>query len=493
MFKNVFTKYIVTFMVIIGGSFIAIAVVISAMVTNYSIDAKQEAMQRTLTNVGMYIESEYWYGRYLSFMSYLQSDPERISQTLAKLAQSAQFAEDSIIFITDPDGTVMCSSVEEGYITGPVPSDIIASVVQGQSLPVFTTLGGILPERHLVFAMPVTTSYNYVLGTIFIASTSTTISSFVNKMVSMIVVSCFIVLLASMIAVYYISEMIVRPMRQMSAAAKNFAAGRFDIRVPVTGQDEVAQLAGAFNNMASSLAQNEEMNRNFISNISHDLRTPMTTIAGFIDGILDGAIPAEKHGYYLGIIASEVRRLSRLVNQLLDITRIQAGERKFNKIPFDICEMARVILISFEQKIDAKKIQVDIDFQDDRMMVLADKDATHQVLYNLCDNAVKFTKEGMELKISIKLKDKKVRVTVWNEGDGISADDLPYVFDRFYKSDRSRGLDKTGVGLGLFIVKTIVENQEEEIRVRSEYGKWCEFTFTLAPYKEEKQQSRKDT
>ena len=231
--------------------------------------------------------------------------------------------------------------------------------------------------------------------------------------------------------------------------------------------------------MASSLAKTEETRRVFLANVSHDLRTPMTTIGGFIDGILDGAIPPEKYEHYLGIIASEVRRLSRLVNSLLEITRIQAGERKFNMESFDIAEMAREILISNEQRIEKKHLDVSFECDNDRMFVYADRDAIYQILYNLCDNAVKFSRDGGAYKISIIAKAGKVYTSVYNEGQGIADDDIDYVFDRFYKSDKSRGLDKTGTGLGLYIAKTIIDAHHEEIWVRSVYGKFCEFVFTL--------------
>ena len=205
----------------------------------------------------------------------------------------------------------------------------------------------------------------------------------------------------------------------------------------------------------------------------------MTAISGFIDGILDGAIPPEKQNYYLGIVAQEVRRLSRLVSQLLDISRMEAGNRKFEKTSFDICEMARIILLSFEAKIEEKKLDVEFNASSDRLFVMSDKDAINQVLYNLCDNAVKFSREGGKYIINIDERGQKVFVSVYNEGEGISEDDLPHVFDRFYKSDKSRGLDKTGVGLGLYIVKTIMDNLGENISVESVRGEYCRFEMSL--------------
>jgi signal transduction histidine kinase len=251
--------------------------------------------------------------------------------------------------------------------------------------------------------------------------------------------------------------------------------------VPVQGRDEVAELAVAFNNMADSLSRLEVMRNTFVANVSHDLRTPMTTISGFVDGIKDGVIPPEKQDYYLEIISNETKRLSRLVSTLLDISRMQAGERKFEMTTFDICEMAREILISFETRIEEKKLDVEFIADRDNMLVSADKDAIHQILYNICDNGIKFAYEKGKYIITIKqISGKKISVSVFNEGMGIPSEDLPFVFDRFYKSDKSRGLDKTGVGLGLYIARTIIDAHEEQIFVRSEHEKNCEFVFTLA-------------
>lgn len=177
----------------------------------------------------------------------------------------------------------------------------------------------------------------------------------------------------------FLSDRVIGPIKSMRNAAKSFAAGNFDVRVPVVGHDEVAELASAFNNMANSLAHLEEMRNTFLENVSHDLRTPMTTISGFIDSILDGAIPPSQEKYYLNIISNEVKRLSRLVSTLLDITRMQAGERKFTKTAFDICEMARQILISMESHINDKKLIVEFNCDYENMYVNADRDAIHQI------------------------------------------------------------------------------------------------------------------
>jgi signal transduction histidine kinase len=217
----------------------------------------------------------------------------------------------------------------------------------------------------------------------------------------------------------------------------------------------------------------------------------MTTISGFIDGITSGAIPPEKHDYYLRVISDEVHRLSRLVTDLLDISRLESGERKFNFERFDVAEMARIILISFEQSIEEKHLDVMFESDSDVMMVYADKDAIHQVIYNLCHNAIKFAKDGGKFAISITVDlNKKTRISVYDEGVSINREELPFIFDRFYKTDKSRGLDKSGVGLGLYICKTIIDSHGEEIKAESPNDNGAEFWFTLSDSDPRKRQTK---
>jgi signal transduction histidine kinase len=352
-------------------------------------------------------------------------------------------------------------------------------VNSGATLSEFEMLEGVFDTPHFFYAEPVFTNDGYVCGTVFACASSATRDDLMSVMVKAIVIASLWVMLAALVAVYIITERIIGPLKDMSRMAKEFAAGNYDARVKARGKDEVAQLAVAFNNMAASISKLELMRNTFVANVSHDLRTPMTTISGFIDNILSGAIPADRRDHYLELIRTEVQRLARLVNSLLDISRIQAGDRKFDFRSFDICEMARRILFSFEAKIDGKRLDVAFACDADRMYVHADHDAIYQILYNLCDNAVKFSRENGKLEITLTAAEGCVTVSVYNEGEGIAAEDLPFVFERFYKGDKSRGLDKSGAGLGLFIAKTIMDAHNEKIWVESEQGKFCRFSFRL--------------
>ncbi len=482
MFKSVFTKYITAFMLIIIFSFAMMISIITSIVNTYSVQVKEDMVSRAAQTAAEYIEAEMENNGLHDFSSLTAIYRDRVQPVLDVVAMQT---EDIILLITDNAGTILMMGGEsETDFTGrAIPKTLMDEINNGVEIRQLDELEGLFERPYLIYATPVFVGDYSVEGTVFACSSSMSLNPLIEVMIKTVVMASLWVALAALIAVYFISDRIISPLKAMSRAAKQFAAGNFDVRVPVTGRDEVAELAVAFNHMADSLANFETMRNSFMANVSHDLRTPMTTISGFIDGMLAGAIPPEKHDYYLGIIASEVKRLARLVSSLLDISRMQAGDRKFNMVPFDICEMARQIIISFEQKLEAKNLDVEFDADEDKIFVLADHDAIYQILYNLCDNAVKFSREGGKYRVSLHIseKDRKLHVTVFNEGQGIAPDDIPFVFERFYKSDKSRGLDKTGVGLGLYISKTIIAAHKEKIWVESDFGENCAFHFTLTP------------
>ncbi len=480
MLKSIFAKYILTFMVIIIISFSMILAIVTSIIGSYSQDAKENIMRTVSEQTGGYLSSQMDISGSDSLAEYLESYPE-YSSTLLTAATANE--EDITLILTDNGGAILAAyggGAQNAILAGTLPSSFMSYFESKSEFLSLNKADNIFDEPHVIRAVPVTNANGETVGSLFACTTIRDLSSLLRELVKVITMAIIWVLLAALIAVYIISEHVIAPLKAISRAAKSFAAGDFNVRVPVKGHDEVAELAVAFNNMAESLDTSEKMRNSFISNVSHDLRSPMTSISGFIDGILDGVIPPEKYTYYLTIVSNEVKRLSRLVATLLDLSRIEAGERKFTMAPFDICEMARQILFSFEKKIEEKKLRIDFDFDEENVTAIADSDAIHQVLYNLCDNAVKFSSEGGLLKVSVKKqRNRKYLVSVYNEGEGILPDDKAHVFDRFYKSDRSRGLDKTGAGLGLYISKTIIEAHGEEMTLESEYGKNCIFSFTV--------------
>ena len=293
-----------------------------------------------------------------------------------------------------------------------------------------------------------------------------------------------------MIVVYpllkYTISRILSPVKEMTLAAKRFGEGDFSEKVNLSDQNEMGYLANTLNDMASSLEAIEENRKSFISNVSHELRTPMTTIGGFVDGILDGTIPESQQKHYLSIVSDETKRLSRLVTAMLNMSKIEAGELKLNPKAFDISAEIFNVLLSFEQIIERKHIEISGLDRLHSVTVTADEDMIHQVIYNLVDNAVKFTENGT---ISVFADDDEnaTLIKVVNTGAGISSEEREKIFERFYKVDKSRSYDVKGAGLGLYICKTIVEMHGGSIGCNSEEGKYTEFWFTIPKYLPPKQ------
>jgi signal transduction histidine kinase len=271
----------------------------------------------------------------------------------------------------------------------------------------------------------------------------------------------------------------IKPLRDLADAVRRFGMGDYDVRVEdLHRTDEIGDLATAFNAMADSLACSERRRQEFVANISHELKTPMTTISGFTNGILDGTIPPERVNDSLQVISSETDRLSRLVRRMLEVSSLQAKESVQSQVEFDISETMVQVMISLEGKIKGRQLDMDVHIPDTPVTVWGDPDGITQVCYNLLDNAAKFATPGTAIAVTISTKGPKAYISVKNQGETIPPDELNMIFDRFHKSDRSRSIDKEGVGLGLYIVKTILSNHKESISVTSKDGV-TEFIFTL--------------
>lgn len=480
MYKSIFAKYISAFMSIIVISFLILMLIIVGVVNAYVLDAKRELLSNVSRGAAEFLEARTESSAETGLAKVVESAEADVDRMLRTLSATE---EDLSVLLVDSAGNVVRMINGKGEIgasEASVPISVMADVMSSVEWSEIETLEGVFDKPQFFYATPILTSDGQVCGVAFACAESATQDQLLGVMLRTIVVGSLGIILAALIAVYIVTDRVIAPLKSMSHMAKDFAEGNFDARVPVRGRDEVAKLAEAFNNMADSLSRLETMRNTFIANVSHDLRTPMTTISGVIDNILLGAIPPERQHEYLEHIRVEVQRLARLVTSLLDISRIQAGERRFVFKPFDICEMARRIILSFEAKIESKRLDVAFDCDEERLMVMADHDAIYQILYNLCDNAVKFSREKGKLRLAFTLtKEHRVLISVYNEGEGIAKDDLPFVFERFYKGDKSRGLDKSGAGLGLFISKTIIDAHHEKIWVSSEQDQYCEFCFTL--------------
>ena len=292
------------------------------------------------------------------------------------------------------------------------------------------------------------------------------------------VISMVGVLAVAMFLVYIITLKFTDPIKEIAEVSKKIGNGDFSVTVPDYDVEEYEQLSNAFNEMAANLKNYDTMRNSFLANVSHELRTPMTSMSGFVDGLLDGTIPKEQEKHYLKIISSEVRRLARLVRSMLNLAKIEAGELKPNLTTFSVLEPIVDTLVTFEPRIDQKRIEIQ-GLDVDRVNLYADNDLVHQVMYNLIENAIKFVDEDGYIRFTFTPSGDMTVISIKNSGEGLSEDELPLVFDRFYKTDKSRGLDKTGVGLGLNIVRSIIKLHGGKIMVRSVKGEYTEFIFTL--------------
>ena len=320
------------------------------------------------------------------------------------------------------------------------------------------------------------------LGIVVVSRPTGDTSSIMTKISNIFLMVSLLVMGVCFVAMLIILKRQSEPLKQMASVARSFGHGDLDARVRLAQDypEEVEELALAFNNMAQELQKSEYQRKEFVANVSHELKTPMTTISGYIDGILDGTIPDDRRRYYLQIVSDETKRLSRLVRSMLDISRLQdqSGIPEDKKVHFDLEEVMGQVLITFEKKITDKKLDVDVDMPDHPVFTFASQDMVTQVLYNLIDNAVKFCPEGGTLGLKIAIGGNKVYISVSNTGEPIPPEELPLEFDRFHKIDKSRSQNRDGWGLGLYIVKTIVCSHGENISVSSRDGK-TEFTFTM--------------
>jgi len=286
-------------------------------------------------------------------------------------------------------------------------------------------------------------------------------------------------MLISITLVYLSASRITKPLKKMANAARLIAKGETVQKLDIKSKDEVGELAANFNYMAAELQNHENIRREFLANISHELRTPMTSIKGFVEGILDGTIPKEKEKVYLTIVKDEISRMSRLVNDLLDLSKIEAGELKLVMKKVNINELIRRCIIKMESLIEKKSINIEFIFEEEDAIVSADPDAIERVVINLLHNAVKFTPIGGKIEVGTYRQKGKIYVSIKDNGIGIDEKDIDMIWKRFYKSDKSRSQDRKGTGLGLAIVKNLISEHKQDIWVKSQLGKGTEFIFTL--------------
>ncbi len=481
--QSLLVKYLSVFFVMVFICFLVLGVTLGVFVTNYWTNQETMLLKENAANVADNTASV--------LSAWMRSSPQSSVVFICNNLSTVSEAIDADVFMCDSSGKViLCKdllssdlevnqnghcSVHEGYR---VPQEVMAAVISGHYFE-RGTLGGMFDDTYLAAAEPVKVN-GQVVGVIFaVESANVSFKGYVLDVVRMFAFASLMALAVGMVIIYLFTVNLIRPLNEMSKATKAYATGDFSPRVTVRGSDELAELTSAFNRMAAALSLQESTRRSFIANVSHELKTPMTTIGGFIDGILDGTIPPEKQKHYLGIVSNETKRLSRLVTSMLNMSKIEAGELKLQPKPFDLCQEIFNTMLNFEQMIENKHIAIEGLDVLQPTVINADRDMLHQVIYNLVDNAVKFTENGT-ISVRVQQNAKDTTVAIRNSGAvGISSEELSRVFERFYKVDKSRSYDTKGAGLGLYICKTIIEMHGGEIRAQSDGNDYAEFSFTI--------------
>ena len=456
---------VVLTMALLGVSFYALSY-------NYTVSEKRQEMQDRAVLVAQLSVDYFTAG----------DDAERDQgDALRSLAGVASRMTDVDFLICDTTGSVLLTTdADLAGKTVVVPEDITQTVLGSERLYEGRSTVGVYEKKQFVVGVPMTDADGNTLGLVLAVMNSAELMQMWRSFIALFFMTSAIILMLAFVASFVTSMRQIQPLTEMVKATRAYAGGDFDVRMQETGDcGEISELAAAFNAMADSLQETERQRRDFIANVSHELKTPMTTIAGFADGILDGTIPKDQEDKYLVTIADETRRLSRLVRSMLDMSRVEStGEDLTRRREFDISDKIVSTMLSFEARANDKQLDVDLQLPEDPMLVLGDPDAITRVLYNLMDNAVKFAAPGSTLCVSLWKSEGKAYVSVRDHGETIPADDLPFIFDRFHKSDRSRSLDRDGVGLGLYVVKTILDQHKEHIAVTSENG-LTTFTFSV--------------
>ena len=402
---------------------------------------------------------------------------------LVNLSFVSQVSQADAVICDSTGRLVLCSRAPFGcgHQGLSVSPDFLQNVFSTGCVTTTGIIQGLYEEERFVAAVPITDSLGYGVGIVIVSTPMEQVNHILQKISDTYLLVSVLVVVLAVVMMSLLARNQSKPLRAMAKAANDFGHGNLDARVQVDpkSSDEVQDLALAFNNMASSLQQSEYQRQEFVANVSHELKTPMTTISGFVDGMLDGTIPPERHKHYMHMVSDETKRLSRLVRSMLDISRLQDQDiPEEKKSRFELQELAGQVLITFEQKIDSKNLNVDVDFPGHPTYTHAVPDYITQVIYNLLDNAVKFCPEGGDLGLKIRIGTTKLYVSISNSGETIPQSELPLVFDRFHKLDKSRSQNRDGWGLGLYIVKTIVCRHGEDISVTSQNGVTT-FTFTL--------------
>ena len=392
------------------------------------------------------------------------------------IIQLAEY-EDVVVVITDREGYVDFVSSTEYEFPERFDTKDYDIVLDGNMVSHSGVFDKQLKSNTISAAYPYRVG-NKVEGVIFVISKASYFGpEFMHTLTINFISVCFAILVA-LVASYFMSRSLAKPLRRMEAGAREISLGRYNAIIYDSKIREYNELIGTFNKMSSELKKQDRARADFIANISHDLRTPLTTIMGYVRGIMDGAIPDKMQNQYLGVVLSESERMQHMIENNLDLSKYEGGNFVPNMSSFNLNEIVRSIVITMEKRIREKNIVIDFKYEKAENIVEADESAIYRVIQNLLDNALKFASIGSEIDISIKNKNGFAIFSIKNYGSSISEEEQKYIWDRYYKADSSRSYHKTGSGLGLYIVKSIINQHNQHIEIKSDNNS-VEFTFTL--------------
>lgn len=502
MFKSIFSKQFAVYTGTLIISFTLVGLVLANMFQSYFIKQKTDALVeqgRKIANSYVNLQSAPTFYRTQPAQSGQAGPsaqpwqtPQAGQTTMAiRIPDRATFINDlqtlntylgaSCFIVNDTfEVTAYTKDIDSLSLSQVIDIAEMSPVMDGNLVVITGNPGGIFSESVLTVGFPIVLNNDKVLGAIFMNTSMAEVQKTTQDVIRITSLCLVASLCVAFVLVYVSSKTISKPIFQINEAAKVIAGGDFEKRLNVKSKDEVGQLAESFNNMAESLANNERNRREFIANISHDLRSPLTSMKGFLQAIIDGTIPEDGQEKYLNIVLDESDRLSKLANDILDISKIENLQTGINRTDFDINELIRKTIIMFETHITNKNLELEISFAEERIIVNADMERIQRVLFNLIDNAIKFTPSLGKITILTYFKDnRKVYISIKDTGCGISPDEQKRIFERFYKVDTSRGEDKKGSGLGLSIVREFIKAHDETIVINSDIDKGCEFVFSL--------------
>lgn len=458
---KLYRKFIIAYLALCVAGFVLIATLSTSLTHQYLIQTRSE----TLYDEAMLIANTYsavYDGQDMD-LSGIEPQIDGVATFL-----SAQ------IWIVDKEGNIIVDSSNErtGYII-----QNFDPTATGNKSYMTGDFFGTFDEEMLSVSAPITGNYK-IYGYVVIHLPMSNVDVNQNKILNIIYTTVAIIYGLSFMMLVLFHFLVYRPLKKLNAGTKEIADGKYNTRIDINSDDEMKELAGSINYIAQEMDKAEEYQHKFIANVSHDFRSPLTSIKGYLEAILDGTIAQEKQPMYIERVIAETERLTKLTNSMLTVNTLDAASY-INRDNFDINRVIRDTAQSFEMQCNAKNITFEMTFEGETQMVYADYSKIQQVLYNLIDNAIKFSKQNSVIYCATTTNHDKVYVSVKDTGAGIPKSDIKKVFDRFYKSDSSRGRDKKGTGLGLSIVKEIIQGHGENIDVISTEGVGTEFIFSL--------------